>query len=122
MKVLIIFILSLILAFSHCVSIDGKWENELGSVAFFNVEDSVIKGNFYSSVGDTSGIYVLDGRITSTKPPVISWTVSWNTSITTWNGIFYSEQNVIEATWLLTRSSVSSWNSTEVGNDIFKQT
>ena len=105
-----------------------KWHNELGStmvITTYDPETGIFGGEYQSLVGDAKKSYVLTGR-RDTEGLTMGWTVNWQNkymnahSVTTWSGQFSREPSIV-TTWLLTTqtSPEDSWESTQVGFDVF---
>jgi len=106
------------------------WTNQLGSNVTFSIEKTNTNTN-----GQVSGYYTSAVGITGRHPlvgwavggRVISWTVKWQDqehpnffSVTSWNGYVDREFHSIVANWLLTSFTGAVWNSTLIGEDVFK--
>ncbi|KAL4224503.1 hypothetical protein ACF0H5_015204 [Mactra antiquata] len=122
-------------ATSDKACLNGKWTNQLGSQVQFNCKNGNIVGYYMTSVGNANGWYDIVGRYTFNGPNhdtiIASWVVSWNNSYygnsqssTTWNGIYYPEEETLHTHWLLVRYQPREdyWQSTYVGTDVFTRT
>lgn len=118
----------------------GLWFNEHGSTMNVTSDtDGVLAGVYCSTIGQAvqaKDFYILTGRY-DTNPPLgqgttVGWVVNWlnnNTNVhstTTWSGQHFTEPAPqIFTQWLLTRSTPpgnQSWNSTQIGGDVFNRT
>ena len=127
-KITIMFIIDCI-----GVSLEGNWQNELGSVMIIESVDSstgVFSGSYTSSVGDAEDSYLLTGRYdTASDTPTLGWTVTWLNdyndadSTTTWSGQYQEPDGAptLLTQWLLTSETDpdDNWQSTLVGSDVF---
>jgi hypothetical protein len=113
------------------MNINGTWYNELGSYMTIQVIDKNITGNYYTKVGDATGIYELVGQIDidQDNSTAIGWVVLWNNqygssdSVTSWSGQIHTLNGTesIVTTSLLTTETESDddWHSTLIGKDTF---
>lgn len=108
--------------------LSGDWFNELGSKMTLEVDGQTITGRYHTAVGDAEGIYLLMGRTNETNT-VLSLSVAWQNSYgdsesaTAWSGQYYSDEEKIGTTWLLTDQTDegNEWKSTLVGKDAFQR-
>lgn len=120
-----IFLLLSISCVLSKTSLNSAWTNELGSTLRLDVNGNQLSGLYESIVGHATGEYRLVGWI-SNNFEILSWTVLWqnkkifSNSITSWNGIYNFTTDTIVADWILTENTGYSWNSTLIGQDIFK--
>lgn len=121
-------------ATSDTACLNGMWKNQLGSKVRLSCNKGHIEGNYMTGVGNAEGWYDIAGRYTMTGDNqdtiIASWVVSWNNShygnsqsATTWNGIYYPEEETLYTHWHLVRYQPREdyWQSTYVGSDIFKR-
>lgn len=132
-------LLSIVASQSYLNALVGSWQNQLGSVASFQVTTIPSNGLWFNIVGyysdNTEGYqntYRLYGHGIYNLPLIFTWNVMWYsvgvpTGLTSWNAYFdletqetYGIGNLsFVANWLFTFESGGSWNNTLIGQDKF---
>ena len=109
----------------------GSWYNGLGSRLTIEVADQgAFRGTYTNGVGALAGHAY---RVSGTYDPapiggslVLAFVVDWTEahSVTAWSGLFYPDNGVIRAMWLMTTETEpgEEWKSTFVGHDDFCRT
>jgi Avidin family len=111
---------------SSQIDFSGQWKNELGSSMVLSIEGSQVTGTYLSAVsaGDGPVEAPLYGSVTG---DLISFSVNWGNSITSWvgHGIRENDQDGIVTLWHLVAAipdetnPQSQWKTVYAGADSF---
>lgn len=121
---------------TYIKALEGRWENQLGSVVSFVVStepDNInwfdLSGWYINAAGEFKGAYKARGRGGFNLPLIFAWSVVWYTpssvsqGVTSWNGYLDLDDShgnlTFLANWILTFESGGVWNNTLTGQDKF---
>ena len=103
-----------------------RFQNNLGSIAEFNLKNGIITGIYGTAVSANNGGEIngreIQGRYIENEDGVtLTFNVLWPNSVSCWNGKYYFGENEFRMNWLLNRNKPLSqeWESSNNGQDRF---